>query len=319
MEWKPEVGRVMLRKEKRIRLMGTVIDITIEDKNAEKIIEAVISLLELYENRFSANDEKSELMQVNHQAGKEAVKVHPDLYELIEIGKKHSCAADSHLNIGIGPLVQSWRIGFSDAKVPSNQEISRLLNKTNAKKIILNKQDKSVFLEEEGMFIDLGALAKGFIADLIIVYLKEQQVETALLNLGGNIVALGPGVASQRAHWKIGIQNPLSDAKEHLAVLKIADQSVVTSGIYERNYESDGETYHHILSPQTGYPIESDVASLTIVSDQSVDGEIWTTRLFGKNSEEIIVALEEIEGIEGLVVTKTGKILKTKGLEQFIV
>lgn len=296
--------------------MGTVIDLLIEHDNPDPILVEVINRLEVYERRFSANNSDSELMAINHQAGIRSVIVHPNLYDLIKIGKQHSCALDSHLNIAIGPLVQSWRIGFSDAKVPSAEEIEKRLRLTNPQNIILNDAEQSVFLTERNMLIDLGSLAKGYIADLIIDYLKTVGVTTALINLGGNIVGLGPVGHGEKRQWQIGVQNPVLARNEYITTLGISNQSVVTSGVYERSLEVAGQTYHHILDPKTGYPTDTDVASLTIRSDRSIDGEIWTTRLYGKSSQDILSTLNQLENIEGIIITKKGEILFSNGINQ---
>lgn len=305
--------------QESVRMMGTIIDLKIEhDSNAASIIEEVIQRLKMYEHRFSANNASSELMQVNQQAGIQPVAVHPELFQLIEIGKQHSIAPESHLNIAMGPLVQTWRIGFADAKVPTTTEIRQLLKKTNPQNIHLDSKAQTVFLTETDMAIDLGALAKGFIADLLIDYLQAENVSSALINLGGNIMTLNAEKNTERSFWKIGIQNPNSLAAEPLLILQIANQSVVTSGIYERTHEEDGRRYHHIFDPKTGYPIESDVVSLTVVSERSVDGEIWTTRLFGKPAGEIIRHLNKLEGIHGLVITNSGEILLSQAIEAMV-
>lgn len=298
--------------------MGTVIDIEIEHEAPEAILDEVVARLKKYEQRFSANDSDSELMVVNKNAGIQAVKVHPDLYELIKIGKYHSCAPGSNLNIAIGPLVQTWRIGFDDAKVPSPKTIQRLLEETDPHNILLNDDEQSVFLTHPGMLIDLGALAKGFIADLIIAYLKKQEVFSALINLGGNIVVLGPSIHGDH-YWRIGIQNPKLSRNHSLLAIKALNQSIVTSGIYERSLESNGHMYHHILDPHTGYPATTDVASLTILSEKSIDGEIWTTRLFGKSSKEILTTLNQLEKIDGLLITKDEQFAYSNGLKERIV
>ncbi len=131
-----------------LRLMGTTIDIQINSKNAQKQIQEVIELLELYKNRFSANDFNSELMAINNNAGIKPIQVHPDLFELITIGKEHSLARPSNLNIAIGPLVQTWRIGFSDAKLPSPSEISEAMILSDPTHILLDSKNQSVFLNQ---------------------------------------------------------------------------------------------------------------------------------------------------------------------------
>lgn len=306
----------MEQKRKTVHLMGTVIDLLIVHDSADDLLTEIIKRLERYEQRFSANSSDSELMTINKQAGIQPVSVHPELYELIKIGVIHSCAPDSNLNIAMGPLVQAWRIGFNDARVPSDDEIQKLLQITNPENIILNDKEQSVFLKQKGMLIDLGALAKGYIADLLIEYLKSMKVSSALINLGGNIVGLGPSRQLDKAYWNIGIQNPLLPRNQYMATLKIANQSVVTSGIYERSLSSDGKTYHHILDSHTGYPLTTDIASFTIQSDQSVDGEIWTTRLYGKTAQDVIEQLNQLDGIEGLLIKKDGTILYSNGLKK---
>ena len=302
-------------RRKTLKLMGSNIDILIFDSvDAENILDDAIEMLKMYEHRFSANDDSSELMEVNHNAGIKAVKVHPDLFDLIKIGKVHSCAQNSFLNIAIGPIVQTWRIGFKDAKVPTKQEIDNLLEITDPNQIILDEKDQSVFLKKKGMAINLGALAKGYIADLMIEYLKKRDVDSGLINLGGNVLAFGDAKHNQDLLWHIGIQNPAQIRGNHLFTIGIKNQSVVTSGIYERNYTENGKTYHHILNPKTGYPVETDVAGLSIVSKKSVDGEIWTTRLFGKHVEDIMDEINSLPDIEGVVVTTEGKVYYTSGV-----
>lgn len=308
----------MMIGNRTVQMMGTMIDLSVEHAESEAILEECVDLLHKYDRRFSANNLSSELNEINHQAGYRPVVVHPELYDLIKIGKEHSTPAESHLNITIGPLIQTWRIGFSDAKVPTDAEIQGLLEIIDPHKIRLNDEEKSVYLEETGMKIDLGALAKGYIADRIIDYLKEAEVKSALINLGGNLVTLGPSPKRKDHFWRIGIQNPKHTRGNSQIVLKIKDQSVVTSGIYERSLTKNGKTFHHIFDPKTGYPMETEIASLTIISDLSVEGEIWTTRLFGKSNETIIETIDNLENIEGIIITNTGEVIYSKGINDMI-
>lgn len=296
-------------------MMGTIIDLMVEHDFPDDILEEAGQRLKIYEQRFSANNPTSELMQINRLAGKTPLAVHPDLFHLIKLGKHHSTAPGSHLNIAIGPLVQTWRIGFGDAKVPADEEIQRLLRITDPNKILLSEMDQTVFLKEAGMAIDLGALAKGYIADQLTAYFKEASVNSALINLGGNVVVLGSSQHRDDPYWRIGIQNPLLPRAHYSAVLKLLDQSAVTSGVYERQLEAQGKHYHHILDPKTGYPAETDVISLTVVADASVDGEIWTTRLFGQSADAILDTLDRSEAIDGILITKDGSLTCSKALE----
>ena len=300
--------------KRQVHMMGTVIDLLVDHENAQEILDEITHQLKAYEKRFSANDSQSELMKINLNAGNKGIVVHSDLYKLIEIGTYHSIIEDSYLNIAIGPLVQCWRIGFKDSQIPKDKTIQSLLNITNPSKIHLNKLDHSVYLEEKGMLLDLGCLAKGFIADMIIEYLESIGVKSAMINLGGNVKILGESNKHSDGYWRVGIQDPKQLTNENLVVLKIKNQSVVTSGIYERYIKNDGKTYHHILDPKTGYPVESDIASLSIISDSSLDGEIWTTRLFGKRSQEILDIVSKLPKIECLVITKNNEVITSKSL-----
>ena len=192
--------------------------------------------------------------------------------------------------------------------------IKAKLQLTDATKVELDEESQTIFLLEEGMRIDLGCIAKGYIADLVIEQLKEQGVTSALINLGGNVLTLGPAVHHEDGNWWIGIQNPKLLRGENVALLPIQDESIVTSGVYERVLEVDGKKYHHILDPNTGYPAETDVASLTIVSKQSVDCEIWTTRLFGKKAHEILFEVEQHPNIEAVLILEDDRIFYTSGL-----
>lgn len=303
---------------KQLHLMGTVIDVTVTAEFAEQIADETISLLYFYEKMFSANREDSELMTVNQAAGITPIVVSPELFELVSIGKHHSMGADSFLNIAIGPLIKEWKIGFDGAKIPSNQEINRLLKYTDPENIELNQEEKSIYLKKRGMEIDLGALAKGYIADKIVDYYKEKQVHSAILNLGGNVVVYGQSHHPDEM-FRVGIQNPKEPRSQCLTGVKAKNQSVVTSGIYERVLKVNNQEYNHIINPKTGYPVETNVASLTILSDLSVDGEIWTTRLFGKNSLEIVNKVNDLQNIECVVIDKENKIYVSEGIKSKLI
>lgn len=299
-----------------VKMMGTIIDIIVDSGTPHQHIKEVCHLLTIYKNRFSANDNDSELMIINHNAGIAPVTVHPDLFELIELGKTHSLLQPSNLDIAIGPLVQSWRIGFEDAKVPDKENIQKAIAVANPEHIILNVAEKSVFLNRKGMKIDLGALAKGYIADKIMDYLKTENVSSAMINLGGNVLVYGDNPKRENGIWHIGIQHPQKQRGNNLGILTLKDKSVVTSGIYERHLQVSDKDYHHIFDRHTGYPIETDMASLTIVSDLSVNCEIWTTRLFGLPIKQAFETIQSTPNIEGIIITKDNRFAVTSGLKQ---
>lgn len=292
----------MTIRKQTIKMMGTNIDIQIEDPRADILMIQVEVLLEKYNKRFSANDETSELSKLNKNAGIEKVTLHPELFSLIEIGKENSLGKNNNLNIAIGPLVQTWRIGFSDANVPDENTIKEKLLLTNPEDILLYPETKEVYLNKEGMKVDLGALAKGYIADKIIEFLKNECVTSAMINLGGNFLTYGRNPDKETGLWQVGIQDPTKARGNHLCHVSINNQSIVTSGSYERKLVIDGKTYHHIFDRKTGYPINSNMHSISIISNSSLDCEIWTTRLFGLNIEEALNQVNQTKNIEAIIV-----------------
>ena len=309
----------MNEAKRTIYLMGTVIQLWIQHPNPEKILVNAENRLRDYERRFSANDKNSDLMKISAQAGKAPVRVDKDLFELIKFGKMHSLPEDSSLNITIGPLIQLWRIGFEDAQRPSEREIQEKLQLIQPENIILNEEKHTVYLAQAGMAIDLGALAKGYFADKLMAYFISEGVLSAIIDLGGNVLTYGEAPHHEDGYWRIGIQHPMKPRGNFVLALKSKNQSIVTSGIYERTFTVDGKTYHHIFDSKTGYPMETDIASITVVSGKSVDGEIWTTRLFGQKPEQVLATLNNQEGLSGIVITKDGSLLYSKSLSSQII
>jgi FAD:protein FMN transferase len=306
-------------EQEQIPLMGTLITLQVEAESPRPILEEMCRRLHLYEHRFSANDPASELGALNRAAGRYPVRVHPQLYELIALGVEHSLAPDSMLNVAIGPLVQLWRIGFSDARVPSPSEIEAALELTDPTRIELDERGSRVHLDRPGMKLDLGALAKGYVADLLLGHLQEQDVRSAMINLGGNVLTYGPSPHQADGRWRVGLRHPKHPGDQVIGSVSVEDRSVVTSGVYQRQLSKDGRTFHHLLDPRTGYPIESDVTSLTIVSRRSVDGEIWTSRLFGLDGPEILRTIDAQPETSAVVITDDLRLYASGALREQLV
>lgn len=308
----------MEKSTRDLYLMGTIIHLQVEHETPEILLDQAQKRLIDYEKRFSANDNGSELMLVNRCAGIQPVKVDAELFELALIGAEQSRIPTSFLNIAIGPLVQEWRVGFKDAKLPEDHKIQMLLQRIDPTKIVFDRSKQTIYLQEKGMAIDLGGLAKGYFADKIIAYFRYMQAKSGLIDLGGNVLTFGQAVNHADGKWRVGIQNPFLPRGNHVTILKIDNQSVVTSGIYERKFDWQGKSYHHIFDSHTGYPIQTDLASITIVSKESLVGEIWTTRLFGKPAREALKEINQTVGIEGIAITSDGEIAFSKGLNKLI-
>lgn len=302
---------------KVIDLMGTKIRLYFKGEQAEKWLTEACAMLRYYDKVFSANRD-SQLSALKTTAVNRSVVVDQELYELIRIGREHSLESNSFLNIAIGPLIKLWRIGFEEARVPNQEEISQVLHRLNPSDIILNDDQRSVFFAKEGLEIDLGAIAKGYFADKIMDFFKEKQPDSAMVDIGGNLLVYGESPKGN-LDWDVGIQNPFLPRGHSVAKVKIRNQSVVTSGIYERTFEYNGNKYHHIFDSHSGYPVENNVASLTIISDKSLDCDIYTTKLFGLSPQRILATVNHIEGMEAIVITVDGQLATTPNLRDKII
>ncbi|MRT04781.1 FAD:protein FMN transferase [Ewingella americana] len=286
-------------------LMGSPILLKLFEHN-ESLASRVFRLIKQQENIFTVNRPHSEVMAVNHAAGSHPVEVSQPVYELIKRAKAVSLLDDSLFNFTIGPLVKRWKIGFNGHSVPAASDLQSLLALTNPNDVVLDDAARSVFLLHAGMEIDLGAIAKGYIADVVRDFLLAEQVPQGLINLGGNVQTLG---ASGQEGWGIGLKKPFAAEDALLGVIHVSNKSVVTSGIYERYFELDGRRYHHILDPKTGYPLDNELQSVTVISEDSIDGDIYTTLLYGMGVEKSLEYLQELAHIEAIFVTKQQQII----------
>ena len=189
------------------------------------------------ENKMSLNIEDSEINKINLQAGKDKVVVSEDTFNVISRGLYFSELTNGSYDISIGPITKLWNIGKNDERVPSNEEIIEKLPLVDYNKIIVDIEEKSVFLEKEGMELDLGSIAKGYAADKIISTFKDMGIENALINIGGNIKVLGKNPQRNRS-WMVGLRNPRDARGSHFATIKLdSGKTVVTSGDYEDFYK----------------------------------------------------------------------------------
>ncbi len=303
----------MTEYTKIIYLMGTKISLYIKGNDAEGLAKKAEGMLIHYNEVFSANSDDSQLALLKKTAAIAPQKVDEELYELIKIGKKHSLDEDTSLNIAIGPLIKLWRIGFNGAQVPEKEAIENVLELLKPENIQLDDKEKTIHFLKKGMEIDLGAIAKGYFADKVMEFFKEHGAVSAMVDLGGNVFVFGDS-PSNGGDWKVGIQNPFLPRGNVVALVKIRNQSVVTSGIYERVLEREGSKYHHIFNSKTGYPMESNIASLTVVADSSLDCDIFTTELFGLDAASVIQRVNRMIGMGAVVITLDGELAYTDNL-----
>ncbi|PWC22355.1 thiamine biosynthesis protein ApbE [Brenneria roseae subsp. roseae] len=287
-------------------LMGSPIVLNLFVHDA-MLVKRVFHYIKQLEDRLTVNRPQSEVMRINHAAGQNYVTVSPVVFSLIKQAKAVSLMEGNCFNVAIGPVVKLWKIGFSGCAVPEAEKIARALELTHPERIMLNDNDCAVLLESAGMEIDLGAIAKGYIADLIRDLLYQHGVYHAVINLGGNVLAIGRSLT--QGQWCVGLQKPFADSGSLLGVIRVINKSVVTSGVYERFFTVDGQVYHHILNPETGYPLDNELHSVTIISDDSIDGDIYTTLLYGMGMEAGLDYLRGKPEIEAIFVSKKKEII----------
>lgn len=297
---------------KKYYALGTLINLSVAEPATADDLDAAYELIKNYEDKLTVNRSHSEVMSVNQNAGIKPVSVPDDDYSLIKRAVEVS-QSNLGFNVAIGPLVKLWKIGFKGANKPKDEDIRQRLSLINPNDIELQDSTNSVFLKKPGMEIDLGGIAKGWIADQVKAYWEKTGVESGIIDLGGNILLVGRSLRPD-SMWKIGIQNPVKKRNVPLGILHTIAKSVGTSGIYERKLVLDGKEYHHMFDSQTGYPIQNNLASVTIVSDRSVDGEIWSTIGFYQGIKKGSYLIENEPGIEAIFITRDQQVYTTSGL-----
>lgn len=293
-------------------LMGTVVTISIYDKQDEAILKKCFDRVKEIENLVSINKLGTELDKVNDNSGVSPVKVSDTTYDIVKSGLYYSELTNGSFDITIGNLVKLWSIGLPEAKIPTATEITEALTHVGYKNLVLNDDEKSIFLKNKGMKLDLGSIAKGYTADEVAKILDAEGVKKAIINLGGNVLAIGE--KAKDTPWTIGIQDPASERGDTIGTIKVSNKSIVTSGIYER-YIPDHKEYHHLLSPFDGYPFNNELASVTIISDRSIDGDALSTSVFALGVEKGLEFLENQKNIEAIFVTKDNKLYLTSGVK----
>ena len=290
------------------QLMGTTVSLKLFVENLTAV-SAVFNAIEQLEAQLTVNRYHSEVMGINHAAGKQPVAVSKLVFDLISQAKAASLLPDSKFNLAIGPLVKLWKIGFNGRSIPEKDEIARRLTLTNPNHIDLNRTNQTVYLAKAGMEIDLGAIAKGYIADIIKLLLAQYNIFQAIINCGGNVLTIGYSPITADKQWHIGLKRPFAEANNLLGIIHVEDKSVVTSGIYERYFISNDQLYHHILDPHTGYPLNNELHSVTIISDNSLTGDIYSTIFYGLGIRQGLSELKKKQNIGVIFVTRDKKII----------
>jgi thiamine biosynthesis lipoprotein len=298
-------------------LLGTTIQVVLYEDPPEGIYERVFDRVEEIEQKMSTSKEDydtTELLEVNRNAGVRPVEVSADTFEVVQEALEYSRLTDGAFDLTIYPLVELWGIGTADAGVPPEEAIEERLELVDYRKVELDPEEQTIYLPEEGMGIDVGAIAKGYAADEARRILKESGVETALLDFGGNVLTIGEKPSGEP--WVIGIQSPDEGRGRYLGTLEGGPSAVVTSGDYERYFVVDETRYHHIISSRTGYPARSGLGSVTIVSEDSIDADALATAMYVMGAEKGLRFIRDMEGIEAAFVTHEQDVYMTEGMSE---
>ena len=313
--------------------LNTAVQITIYDSQDKALLDDCLALCDKYELIFSRTNEKSELYKLNHRKDvsdgdfstdgpttpcpvsgtADTWHISEDLAALLSEGLDITRESDGAFDIAIAPLTSLWDFTAEDPEVPDDAAIQKALPLCSSDGVTIDGED--ITLPSDDIQFDVGAIAKGYIADRLKDFLIKKGVKSAIINLGGNVLCIGS--KPDGTPFKIGIQKPFADRNETEAVMDITGKSVVSSGIYERCFKQNGKLYHHILNPKTGYPYDNSLISVTIISDQSVDGDALSTTCFALGLEDGLKFAEK-KGVQAVFITEDYELHYTDGFRDEI-
>lgn len=293
--------------------LDTVCTITVYDmdrSDAERVIEESVQMCEDYENLLSRTVRGSDVDRINN-AGCKPVEVSDDAVSVIEKGIKFGELSDGKFDITIGAVSSMW--DFDEGVLPDSAAIQNALKTVDYTQIKID--GNKVSLGIEGAMLDLGGIAKGYIADRITAYMTEEGVGQAIINLGGNVVAIGEKSAGEP--WVVGIERPYSDRTAMAGAITAVDETVTTSGIYERCFEKNGKSYHHVLDPETGYPMDTSVDAVTVEGPigMSAESDAFGTMFLMLGCDAAEKILKEYPEFKVAFIAEDDSITTVNGLE----
>ncbi len=295
--------------ERSLFAMNTYMTFTAYGEDAQAALQEAEECIQQVEGLWSVTDEDSEIYQANHSGG-QPVTVSEETAEIISFALEMAQRTGGALDPTIYPVLTAWGFTTDSKQVPSQQQIAQLLEQVGYDRIQLNGTELTV---PDGMELDLGAVGKGYTADLVTEILRRHGVTSALISLGGNIQAIGS--RPDGSDWRLGIRAPWESG--NLGVLTVSDAAVVTSGGYENYFDDEqGNIYWHILDPSTGYPADSGLQSVTIVGREGKMCDALSTALFVMGAQSAEQYWRENGGFEMLLVTDSGEILITEGIAE---
>jgi thiamine biosynthesis lipoprotein len=281
-------------------VLGTVCTVTLYDQGKDQVYRNIFSRLREIENLMSVNLVESDVSRINAAAALEPVRVHKEVFTVIERSLRYAALSSGMFDPTVEPLVSLWNFGGDRPRLPKQEEIDAARDLINWQDVVLDREQGSVFLKRPGMALDLGAIAKGYAADEAAAIIGRAGIKRAIIDLGGNILVYG--LKKDKSPWKIGIQDPSGIRGSYIGFLRVQDKTVVTSGVYERYFEVEGRRYHHILSTQTGYPVQNGLLSVSIVTGRSIDADALSTAVFTMGYEKGKALLESLADTQGIFI-----------------
>jgi len=280
-------------------LMDTVVDVRVDGRNSEELIEEVFAVMENLEGMLSRFIDGSDVANINERAG-QWVKASPITLEVIELGLELGERTGGVFDITVGAVLDLWGFGSGRYHVPSEEEIASALDTVDYTKVEVDRSQSMVRIPE-GTVLDLGGIAKGYIIDAGTQVLRDANVERSIVNAGGDISVIGRRPDS--LPWRVGVQNPEKPSQIRW-ILPLDDESVVTSGDYQRYFTHDGVRYHHIIDPRTGLPAR-ELTSVTIVGKDAATCDALSTAVFVLGWKEGRALIESLPDVEAIIVSST--------------
>ncbi len=286
--------------------MDTIISIKAYGQRSEEAVNAAAERLTELEELFSVTDENSDIGLLNKLG---TAKISDDTVYVVSEALNVCEGTDGALDITIYPVLREWGFTTGNMHVPSDEAITAALAKTGYENIIISGNTITL---PEGYMLDLGSCAKGYSGDEMLEVMSEVGATSALVNLGGNVQALGS--KPDGSDWSVGIATPFSP-NDLLGILQIHDKSVITSGGYQRYFtDDDGKVYIHILDPHTGYPSDSGLVSVTVIGDRGIMCDALSTALFVMGKERAVGYWREEGGFDMVLVADDGTVYITENI-----
>ena len=281
--------------------MDTIMSVKVT--GSKKNLEFAENEIKRLDKIFSSYDTSGQLYKINKNKGGQ---VSPEMAEILNKSKEFYEKTEGAFDITLKNLKDLWAIKSATPKVPGNDEIKKMLEKSGVDKLAVSGENVTL---NGGIQLDLGGIAKGYATDIIVKGLKERNVKKFVLDLGGNIYGF-----SENKPLNIGIQNPYGQRGDVLLTLEVADSAVVSSGGYERNFKVGDKVYHHILDPKTGYPAESGISQVTIVGKDSALCDAYSTAIYVMGREKAENLYEKSAEFEYIIV-ENNNIFVSEGLK----